>query len=666
MHEPNLADGSGRLVETRQGYDPRVVFFYFAIGGLLAILATGLAYQQLIKTGDYYRRERQQNERRIILPGPRGNIYDRYGRLLVGNRPRYSVVLYLDELQSEFRREFIRIHQNYRRTGDPDQPSAAQMEQIAQVTVVQQYLDRVDAILHRRDQVDVPALKRQFARQLLLPYTLVADLTPEEFARLVEHLPGNSPLQLYASSSRTYPYGALAAHVLGFVGVTDDLDAEDVPADDLTTFRMKGTTGRDGLEKTFDSTLQGKAGERIVRVDPAGYTVNQPVGEPVRPVPGKDLVTSLDADLQEVAERTIGDRTGAAVALDVRTGEVLVLASEPGYDLNAFSPRLSAAAAADIEARKAWADLAISGLFPPGSTFKTIVTMAGLRSGRLDPNDTDVDCEGEIRIGNRMFKCDNGNGHHGRLDLPNAIAQSCDIYFYEHGLAIGPDLIAAEARRFRLDRPTGIELPNESRGMIIPDRTWKMRRTGEAWTDGDTANMSIGQGFILETPIAMACYAASLARDEVSTVPTLVHDPDRPPQHSDPIGLPPAQRAVLLEGMERCTQAGGTAEPLSTVPALEIPGVRIAGKTGTAQIPGHLDVAWFICFAPIEHPRIAVAVAIEGDTPGENYGGGLNAAPVAALILKAYFAKQAGITPGSPASARTAGSPSPGSLARDP
>ena len=486
-----------------------------------------------------------------------------------------------------------------------------------------------------------------------MPYTLINDLTPQEFARLLENLPVTSPLQLYTAVERYYPYGSAASHVLGYVGAEEAPAAEDFPGEDLKTFPMPGTIGRDGLEKWFDSHLQGQPGGSIFRVDPAGYKVNPPL-EHRQPVQGNNLVTSLDIDLQVAAEEAIGDQTGAAVVLDARTGEVLVLASKPDYNLNDFSPRLSAATAAEIQKNGAWLNLAIAGFYPPGSTFKTVVTIAGLRHGTLSPDDTHVDCEGHDYIGRRDFKCDNGDGHHGNLNLRDAIAVSCDIYFYEHGMAIGADAIAAEARRFHLDQPTGIELAGESRRMLIPDRDWKKRARGEVWTDGDTANMAIGQGFVQVTPVQMACFVASLARGEISTRPTLLHDPNRATQHGEPIGLTPAQRAVLLEGMEGCTmgpdtpprdpnRAKGTGPRILTEKRrLRIPGVRIAGKTGTAQYGNKLDVAWFICFAPLENPEIAIAIACRSDTPGEGFQGGINGAGVADAILKKYFAKKNG------------------------
>lgn len=638
--EVNLAERSGNLVESHRSYDPRIVFFYFVLAALMVTLVCGLAYQQLIKTDIYHERERVQNQRRILVPGPRGNIYDRNHVLLVGNRPRFSVVLYLDELRPEFRREYIRVRKNYRATGDKDLPTSSQMEQIARASVVQRYLDQVNKILHRNEQVDAVDLRKHFRRELLLPYTLIADLSAEEYARLLEILPVQSPLQVYTSSTRDYPFGSAAAHTLGYVGVDNDVDAEDFPGEDLTTFTMKGSVGRDGLEKTFDDQLQGTAGGTIFRVDPSGFRVNPPI-EKRLPVQGKNLVTSLDIDLQLAAEQAIAltEVSGGAVALDVRTGEVLVLASKPDYNLADFSPHLSHAASADIEARGAWLNRGMAAFHPPGSTFKILNSIAAMRAGTVAPDEVIADCQGAMRVGSRIFTCENGRAHHGELTLPEAIAHSCDIYFYTLGLRTTADVLAAEGHRFHLDQRTGIELPHEPGRMVVPDRDWKKEHIGSDWYPGDTANMSIGQGYVLENPLNMACFAASVARDEVYTKPTLVHRDDAPTQHHERIGLTPKQRAALLEGMEGVT-THGTADVLTTLASLRIPGVRIAGKTGTAQIPGGKNAAWFICFAPLEKPEIAIAVMLEGDEPGE-YGGGRNAAPVAQAILKKYFEKKA-------------------------
>jgi len=635
-----------RTIETHSARNPRLLFFHGALVAAVLVLVTGLAYRQLFRSGLYNERERLQNQRRVIAPGPRGNILDREGRVLVGNRPRFSVVLYLAELRGELRTEYIRIIRNYRDYSKADRPTPEQLERIARVSVTQRYLDRVNFILDRNEKVKLADLDRHFSQTLLLPFVLLDDLTPAEYARLIERLPVNSPLQVYTSSTRDYPNGSAAAHVLGYTGVYSGDTGEDFPGDGLTTFKMKGSFGRDGLEKKFDEHLQGESGVTIYRVDPAGYEVKPPV-ESHPPIQGKNLTTSLDLDLQLVAEKGLGDQTGAAVALDVRTGEVLALTSKPDYNLGETTPRISAETWQDILERGALVNQAISGAYPPGSTFKIITSIAGLRSGRLVPDKPIVDCEGVLRVGNKNFYCDNGEKQHGEITLVEAIAQSCDIFFYEAGRLITPEVIADEARRFHLDQRTGIELPNETSRMLIPDPEWKERTQNEKWFPGDTANMAIGQGYVLVSPLDMACFAASLARDETYTKPTILHNPQAPEQHSERTGLTPAQRAVLLEGMEGAT-THGTAKIITTS-AFKIPGVRIAGKTGTAQKRimkdgklGNINFAWFICFAPIENPEIAVAVMIEGDIIGENFGGGLHSAPVANDILKKYFDKKAG------------------------
>ena len=642
----NLADRSGNLVETHKGYDPRTIFFYFVVAALLLALASGLAYQQLFKTDYYHERERQQNQRRILVPGPRGNIYDREGRLLVGNRPRFAVTLYLDELRKEFRHEYIVIRKNYRALGDKDIPSSNEMAQIARYSVVQRYLDKVNAALGRSEKVNAAELNRHFHGELLLPYTLVDDLKPEEYARLIEQLPVGEPVQVNASSTRFYPYGSAASHVLGYVVSNDDAKTDEEYTDnnlatfsDKNTFKMHGTVGKDGIEKEYDNLLQGDTGGTIFRVDPAGYRADTLYRRV--PLQGKSITTSLDIDLQTVAEKQLAtdDLIGAAVALDVNTGEVLALASKPDYDLNDFTPHLSQAALDKIEADKAWVNRATNGAWPPGSTFKILVSIAGLRNGTLSPDAPTVNCEGSMMIGTSRKTCDNGTGHHGVVALREAIAHSCDIFFYTYGMQITSEVIAAEARRFHLDQPTGIELPGETHRMVIPDPTWKKAKTGDSWVPGDTANMAIGQGFVLVTPLQMACFAASVARKETFTQPTLEHRAEPRAQHNEAIGLTNAQYTALIDGMEGCVTHGTAAQVLN-LPQYKIPGVRIVGKTGTAQLPGKLNEAWFICFAPREKPEIAVAVAVQSDTPGENFGGGRYAAPIAAEILKKYFEKK--------------------------
>lgn len=636
----------GSLVETHKGYDPRIITFYFILAGLLVILVVGLAYQQIFRSDVYHEREKQQNQRRILTPGPRGNIYDREGRLLVGNRARFAVTLYLDELRKEFRREYIRVRKNYRELQDKDVPNAGQMEQIARFTVVQRYLDQVNRALGRDGKVDSKSLNQHFGQHLLLPFILIDDLTPTEYSRLVEQLPVQSPLQVSASSTRYYPYKSLASHTLGYVTGNDDIDvAEDFPGADLTTFKMRGTEGKSGLEKGFESTLQGQTGGSIYRVDPAGFRIEPPLSRRLA-VQGNDIVTSLDIDVQQAAETAMEktEMASAVVMMDVLTGEVLALASKPDYDLNDTAPRLSFDAAKSIEERGAWMNRATQGHYAPGSAFKILVSVAGMRKGTVT-GDTTVDCPGFYLVGNRSFPCHDRHAH-GHIDLPVAIEKSCNVFFYAHGIGTGADAIATEARRFGFGKKTEIEIPFETRTTLVPDPAWKRKNRSEGWTNGDTANFSIGQGFLLVTPLQMAAFTASFARRETLTQPTILHDPTRPRQKTEPIGISVRDYASIVEGMEQCTNTGTarslTHFPLGNGKLGRIEGLRVAGKTGTAQAPspkGMINLAWFICFAPVEDPKIAIAIMVEGDTPGEETGGGIYAVPIAFDMLNVWWRK---------------------------
>jgi len=636
---------SSAPIESHSARNPRLLVFHGLVALLVLILTAGVGYQQLFQSWKNSEEERKQSQRRIIVPGPRGNIYDREGRLLVGNRARFSAVLNLADLRPELRAEYRRVLENYRKLPKEERPTGGQLERITRQAVAQRYLDQINGILGRREQVRPKDLERHFNDNLLLPFTLLDDLSPEEYARLVERLPVNSPLQVFASSTRHYPYGSAAAHVLGYVGVDSDPNAEDFGSDDLMTFKMKGAFGRAGLEKKFDSLLQGQAGGAIFRVDPAGYKINPPL-ERRPPKQGQSLTTSIDIDLQLAAEEAIGDRRGTAVAIEVRTGEVLAMASKPDFDPNAWFPRMSAETFRAIQEQHAELNQAVDGLYPPGSTFKILTTIAALRRAAIVPDRPITFCDGTVRIGNRTFFCDNGRGHHGEVTLADAIAHSCDVYYYEAGRLTTAEGIAEEARRFGFGRKTGIELPFEIDGSLVPDPAWKKRARKESWFPGDTANYSIGQGFLLVTPLQMACFAASVARDEVITVPTLLHRPDAPTQHTEKIGLTAHERDVILEGME-ATTTRGTAYVLTQLAAYRT-GIRTAGKTGTAQkdvyengvLKGKINFAWFICFAPVDKPEIAIAVQLEGDTIGETYGGGTNAAPVANEIIRKYFEKK--------------------------
>ncbi len=606
---------------------------------MILLLLGGVTWLQILQFDLYSKSERLQNQRRVIIPAPRGKILDRNGKILASNRPRFSLVLDLTELRPQLRTEYNKIYRNFSYAKKGNRPSIAEMHRLSCVAVAQKHLDKVNAILGCHKKVNAGEIERHSSQALLLPYILLDNLRFEEYARLIERLPVGSPLQVYTSSTRYYPYGRAASHVLGFSGIDDNPKAEDLGGKDLLTFKMKGLFGRDGLAKKFDEQLQGEAGGAIYRVDPAGYKINPPL-EKREPVQGNNIVTSLDIDLQQAAEAAMADKIGAAVAMDVNTGEVFVMASTPNYDLNDFVPHLSFAKAKEINDKGAWFNRAIAGTYAPGSIFKIITTIAGLRSGKISPTTSHVFCSGSLAFKNHRVGCPHA---HGSVGLAKALAVSCNMFFYNYGLGIGPHLIANEARRFGYDQPTSIELPGETNHMIVPDPHWKKKRFGDVWHSGDTNNYSVGQGFLNVTPLQVACMTASLARGETRTTPLILHDNNRQRQHSEPIGITPAQYNVIVQGMENAVQFG-------TARLLGMHTMRVAAKTGTAQVrktSGTIELAWLTAFAPIENPQIAVAVVMEGQNLNTNHSGGIFSSPIAKAILEKWQKKYRVPPPGS-------------------
>jgi len=622
-----------------QPFNRRLLLFYVVVGLCGLVLAGGLFYRQIVLSSFYRAAEERQNFRRILLPGPRGNIYDREGRLLVGNRALFSAVVYLNELRPEFRREYIELVRAARERNQIINTS--EISTRARRNVVQRYLNRVNEVLGTDHQVDTRKIERHFAQNLLLPFPLVTDLTEEQYARLIEQVAVDSPLQVITDSARYYPHGEAACHVLGFVSSSYDLPTDNLPGEDLLTFRFEGKIGRAGLERSFNDHLQGITGGEIWSVDPSGFQYERVSYSP--PIKGKDLVTSLDIDLQLAAERALTTKTGAVVALDIATGEVLALASRPGYDLNELSPVLSHATHARISESGAWLNRATQGLYPPGSTFKIVTAIAALEAGVVDA-ETEVYCPGHYMVGRRRFHCHNRSGH-GYESLIAAIRDSCNVFFYDRALQIGVQRLAATARSFGLDTPTGIELLEETRSMLVPDPAWKKQRLLENWFDGDTANLSIGQGFLLVTPLQMAAFVASVARGEEITRPTLlaagenaIDGEQRAVEEVRPIPLTDAQLGLIYAGMKEAGHTG-------TARLAGSPTMPVSGKTGTAQVRKEgrpTTLAWFVGYAPADDPRIAVAVMVEGVPEQEtNYGGGSTAAPIAKEVFRRYFEKHA-------------------------
>lgn len=611
--------------------NPRLYMMYAAVILAMLLLVAGLGYRQILQGDSFAAAEERQNYRRILMPGPRGLIKDREGRLLVGNRPLFSAVVYLNELRAEFRDEYYRMVRLNRERGL--KPDRFTLNTEARRRVVQRYMDRINAIIQANIQIESADIERHFSQSLLLPFVLAEDLSSSQYANLIGKIPLESPIQIVSGSARFYPFQEAAAHTLGFVSDSTEFPEGSLPGDDLLTFRNEGQIGRSGIEKAFNEQLQGKTGGEIWTVDPSGFQYERVVHE--IPAKGNDLILSLDIDLQLVAEEALGDKTGAVVAIEIATGEVLALASKPAYDLNDLSPKLTFAVDEVIREKGAWLNRAIQGLYPPGSTFKLLTAIAGLRSGTISA-DTTIYCEGYHLVGRRVFHCNRRSGH-GSESLEAAIRDSCNVFFYDRGIETGVWDIANEARHFHLDQPTGIELPGETNRMLVPDPEWKAARFyGESWFEGDTANLSIGQGFLLLTPLQMATFSASLARGNYFLKPTLLHNRGEP-QLDEPIALGHTELAAVREGM-RLAGESGTARRAG---AENLP---VAGKTGTAQVRKDgrpTTLAWFVGYAPVQNPRIAIAVLVEG-VPAEetNYGGGSTAAPIAKAVFEEFIYPQ--------------------------
>lgn len=653
-------------------------------------LLTGLVWRQFIESSEYRDKEDRQTKRRILQPAPRGEIHDREGRLLVGNQSRHSAVIYLDQVRKEFRSQYlqdvrdIRIYRDQIRKdmtyskveltlgpfshrqenknsvtltfgkhlkvifedGGVARTSVknSDLQWEARLAVVQRYLQQVNRITGRNDTASRRKFERHFNLKLLLPFTLVSNLTAEEYARLLDQLPLDSPVQIYTDSTRYYPYHSAASHSLGYVVFSEvDDGTEKLAGQHLKTFRLKGKQGKTGLELRFNDSLDGTPGGEIWRVDPMGFQFELE-GKQL-PTFGRSIQSSLDIDLQMLAEKQIEGKKAAVVVLDIQTGEVLTLASKPDYNLNDFSPYISYKVYRRIESQGGWLPRATQGLYPPGSTFKILTAIAGMRQNVIYDGAV-YQCKGQEYIGTRPYPCHNRRGHLD-IKIQRALALSCNTYFYHFGVKTGIDHISKEARRFGFHERTGIQLPHETNRMLIPDKKWKRERFGEGWASGHTANVAIGQGDILVTPLQMACFTASVARRETRTKPTILHVPED--QRADinhggePIGLTDPQYQDIRNGMEKAVEFG-------TAQLCKIPGIRIAAKTGTAQVPDSdrnsptfgqkLTLAWFIGFAPVDNPSIAIAICVEGTDPNDNYQGGTTAAPIARNLFWTYFAKK--------------------------
>jgi penicillin-binding protein 2 len=615
--------------------------------GLSALLAR-LWWVQVARGKEWTARIQSSSEATVRIPSIRGEIRDRNGVALVQNRASYEVDFYLPEMVKGYRQRYGRPPETqYRATisGMPKDMKEADIVRIVNDGVV----PRLEDLDLARDY-NANQLQKHYRNNTEVPYSYIKDIDFGTMAKFSEHDVGLPGVDIAIKPVRSYVYGALASHLLGYVGAPDDTNLEEAKK---YTFYQSDVVGKSNVEKTMDEYLRGQPGIRVMRRNAKG-TIDGVVREEA-PKQGANVYLTIDARIQAIADealRAVG--RGAAVVVDPNNGNVLAMASVPSFDPNTFIPSIKA---------KDWKELrndeahplinrAVSA-FPPGSTFKIVTSLAGLHKGLAN---TKFTCYGGVSYGDHYFQCwiNEKGGQHGTLTLSDAIKVSCNAFFYQFGNAAGIDAIDSTGDALGLGKSTGFEITGESGG-VLPGPDWmRLQHPNEKWSSAYTANVSIGQGYDLATPLQMAMAYATLANGGISYYPRLVDRvlnqdgtplldrdgkvavPQTPKLHADfRSDFTPQQIELVRRGFWRVVnEDGGT----GSVARME--NVQVAGKTGTAQamLNGKKDtVAWFCCFAPYDHPRYTIAVMVQG---GEH--GGSVAAPIATRILERALAMDEG------------------------
>ena len=589
----------------------RIRFLQCVVGGLFIILSITIFYRQYLEFYTYNQLNEKQCLRRILYPGTRGKIYDRNGHLLATHRN--SFCLYVD--LNYFRKSFELFCKK-------NKTIESQREQLWAL-VHDQLLSYAQQLGPIPFHISPQKLLQHYRQNILLPLILAQDLPQELYAKLLNTLPNNSPFSVKVEKIRYYPYGRSACHVLGYVSKIKELNTDNLPGNALRTFFFPQEKGRNGIEAYYDAQLSGHNGGEIWQVTPSGQEQKKLLSIPY--IQGEDVHLSLDINLQQVCEKALGNYKGSVSILEVNTGEVLAMVSKPDFDLNRLNPRVTKEIFNEITESGAWLNRAIQGLYPPGSTFKVISFSALLRENIITEKST-YNCTGAYRIGTRIFKCHKHSGH-GYLNTISAIQQSCNPFVFKYGLQLGAQKLYQEACFYYLNTPTGIDLPYETKKICIPSPQWKKERIGESWTDGDTANMLIGQGYLLLTPFKMACFAAALSKNKNICVPHFV----KAESWNATQALPENAWNTLVKGMSKAGQ-----HYINFIPT--------AVKTGTAQVKTtgenkYKHIGWMIGFAPVKNPKIAFCIEIEQDNVGNDFWGGQMCAPIAQKFLSGYFKK---------------------------
>lgn len=577
-------------------YHRRIVSIGVLIALVMLLLIVRLWYIQVTRS-DYYREKAEQNRLRIHEePAPRGLILDRRGRVLVENELAFSLVLRREYMHNKER--LLQVLQRY--FGLERQQVEAKLEEYRSVPVV-------------------------------FPITLKNRLKFKEIAFVESHQQSFPELSLDNVSTRHYVYGPMASHLLGYTG---EITPRELERTEFAGLKPGDVIGKNGLEREYNRRLMGRKGVVRLYTNSIGQTTG--ILDKIPPQNGQDLRLSLDLDLQQEAEKQMADYTGALVALDPRTGEIYCMVSKPEFDPNIFTGNLTPQAWKELieNPHKPLQNKVIRGTYSPGSIFKVLVALAGLGEGEITPQ-TSFFCGGQTNLLGRIVHCWNAGGH-GEVHLIDAITNSCNIYFYNVGLKLGVDRIHHWALLAGFGRKTGIDLPGEQSG-LIPSTAWKERTYHRPWYTGETVSVAIGQGAVSVTPLQVASFMAAVARNRVPPKPTLLYGGDASATAGKPL-FPVDSWRIVEEGMEDVVSRG-------TGTRARLPGIRVAGKTGTAQVIStktaeqmddyekrFKEHSWFACFAPVDNPRIAIAVIVE-----HGGHGGAVAAPLAAGVLEKYF-----------------------------
>src|SRR5438105_4988651 len=617
------------------------------LAGLGALLGR-LWYVQVAHGPEWTAKIRGSSEATVRIPSVRGEIRDRNGTTLVQNRASYEVDFYLPEMVKGYReRVGPPPLTEYRSTinGMPKDLKEPDIVKIVNSGIV----PRLDDLDLARDYNSVQ-LQRHYRTNTEVPYSYLKDIDFETMAKFSEHDVGLPGVDITIKPVRSYVYGALGSHLLGYVGPPDDTNKEEARK---FTFYQSDVDGKSNVEKTFDQYLRGKPGVRYLRRNAKG-TIDGVLREDP-PMQGANVFLTIDARIQTIAEEAIRSvARGAAVVVDPNNGDVLAMVSVPSFDPNTFIPSIKAKdwAALQKDEARPLINRAIS-TFPPGSTFKIVTSLAGLRRKLSTAR---FNCSGGVTYGDHYFHCwvAEKGGAHGTLGLTDAIKVSCDSFFYQYGNAAGIDAIDQTGNALGLGKETQIHLTGEQPG-IMPGPEWMaIHYPRERWSQAYTANVSIGQGYVLASPLQMAMAYATVANGGISYYPRLVSkvlnqdgsmaldENGKPVAPAEPRidsdlrqDFSPEQIEMVRRGLWKVVNEDG-----GTGGRGRLKGVEVAGKTGTAQAStnGKKDtIAWFCCFAPFDQPKYVVVAMVQG---GE-HGGGV-AGPVATRIMERTLALDEG------------------------